>query len=201
MDTQSPSPQPATKPPFSPAFRARLIREMAAAAPPAAGEEQPSRDEKLRDMAELFDAFDPRDAAEAQLAAFAVAAIQAGMDSLTRAARPGMSDDTVTRLRTSAFAAGRTYAAILRMRRRVVRPEPAAAKPKPKTETQPRVTPADGHSSTGERHTHSHPMAAAAPVNAASSRTVPAQPRATELAGTVRNEATKHEPAVLEETG
>jgi hypothetical protein len=73
---------------------------------------------------ELLQALAPCDPAEAQLAAIGVAAALASMDSFMRAARPGLSEDTVTRLRGNALAAGRTYAAVQRRLRK--RPEPVA---------------------------------------------------------------------------
>jgi hypothetical protein len=58
------------------------------------------------------------------------------MDNFARAARPGMSDDTVTRLRGSGLAAGRAYAAWARLlcnrRSAAQQPQPpAAAAPRP----------------------------------------------------------------------
>ena len=57
----------------------------------------------------LFEAMQPADAAEAALAARAIAAHAAAMDGFARAARPGLSDETVIKLRTNALAAGRVY--------------------------------------------------------------------------------------------
>ena len=86
---------------------------------------------------ELFEALDPRDPAEAQLAAIAVAAAQSAMDGFARAARPGVSDGTAMRLRGSALAAGRAYATALRYLRK---PQAMAAQPaKP---ARSRATPA-----------------------------------------------------------
>jgi hypothetical protein len=70
---------------------------------------------------------DPRDPAEAQLAAIAIAAAQSAMDNFARAAQPGLADDTAIRLRSSALTAGRTYAATLRMLRKRA-PQPAATR-------------------------------------------------------------------------
>ena len=64
----------------------------------------------------MFEAFQPADALEAVQAANAVAAGLAAMDSFTRAARPGLSDQTVTRLRSSALAAGRVFDVAVRAR-------------------------------------------------------------------------------------
>lgn len=86
---------------------------------------------------ELFEALDPRDPADAQLAAIAVAAAQSAMDNFARAARPGVSDETAVRLRGSALAAGRAYATALRYLRK---PQAMAAQPaKP---ARSRATPA-----------------------------------------------------------
>ena len=64
----------------------------------------------------MFEAFQPRDAIEAMAAARAVAAHHAAMDSFTRAAQPGVSDEKVIRLRANALAAGRSVEAALRAR-------------------------------------------------------------------------------------
>ena len=90
---------------------------------------------------ELFEALDPRDPADAQLAAIAVAAAQSAMDNFARAARPGVSDETAVRLRGSALAAGRAYATALRYLRK---PQAMAAQPaKP---ARSRATPASAPS-------------------------------------------------------
>ena len=64
----------------------------------------------------MFEAFQPADALEAVQAANAVAAGLAAMDSFARAARPGLSDETVMRLRTNALATGRVFDAAVRAR-------------------------------------------------------------------------------------
>jgi hypothetical protein len=108
----TPSPISSGGPP-SRMFTTRLLKALAAATPgdaddPAAlGEDQ----EAAR---ELLDSLNPCDAADAMLAAIAVAAAQSAMDGFARAARPGLSDETVVRLRSNALAAGRTYAAMRR---------------------------------------------------------------------------------------
>jgi hypothetical protein len=68
-----------------------------------------------RDLARvLFDAFEPRNAIEAVLAARAVAAHHASMDAYTRAAEPDISDEKCIRLRNSAIAVSRSFDAALR---------------------------------------------------------------------------------------
>jgi hypothetical protein len=103
-----------------------LLKALAATLPAGITELAP-RDEQLEVMRELLEGFDPRDGADAQLAAIAIAAAYAAMDGFARAAKPGMSHDTVVKLRTSALAAARTYATTLQTLRR---PEPAPRPPK-----------------------------------------------------------------------
>lgn len=105
-----------------------------------------------RDLARiLFEAFKPRDAVQAMLAARAVAAHHATMNGFARAAAPGMSDETVIRLRANAIAASRSFDAVLRTldKRRKEAAEPAsppvtgverrqtAAQPAPQPAPQP----------------------------------------------------------------
>ncbi len=86
-----------------------------------------------RAAGQLFEALDPRDAADAQLAAIAVAAAQAAMDGFARAARPGTSDEAAVRLRSGALAAGRAYATALRyLRKRQSDAAPVKPAPKPR---------------------------------------------------------------------
>jgi len=92
-----------------------------------------ARSEVWRTTCELFHSLDPQDPADAQLAAIAVAAAQSAMDNFARAARPGVSDAMVLRLRGSALAAARTYAATLRHLRK---------RPATKEETGPIAPPA-----------------------------------------------------------
>src|SRR4051812_4009379 len=101
---------------LSPRLLDRLLRGLAAALPSA---------EDLDAAEELFFAMQPRDAVEAAAAVRAVAAHFASMDMYARAARAGMSDDTVLKLRASANTCSRTVDAALRGRRR--RTEPADA--------------------------------------------------------------------------
>ncbi|HET7879857.1 MAG TPA: hypothetical protein VFL55_03155 [Acetobacteraceae bacterium] len=91
---------------------------------------------------QLLQALDPRDAAEAQLAAIAVAAAQAAMDGFGRAACPGVSNETAVRLRSSALAAGRAYATALRyLRKRRADEGTAKAAPAPRPRRSPSVRP------------------------------------------------------------
>jgi hypothetical protein len=130
MDIQTPAhtpPRSAGSPGQpSPNFIAHLMQALGAAT-----------DQQRDATRELFEALDPRDPADAQLAAIAVAAAQSAMDNFARAARPGVSDETAVRLRGSALAAGRAYATALRYLRK---PQAMAAQPaKP---ARSRATPA-----------------------------------------------------------
>ena len=109
MDTQAASPA---------SFNTRLLRTLAAAIP---GADTDAHEEAAQ---ELLASLNPRDPAEAQLAAIAIAAAQAAMDNFARAARPGVSDETALRLRGSALAAGRAYASALRYLRKPPAPAP-----------------------------------------------------------------------------
>jgi hypothetical protein len=60
-----------------------------------------------------FADFSPSDAAEAQLAAFAIAAMMGAVDSLARAALPGVGGESTGRLRGNALAAARFYKSTL----------------------------------------------------------------------------------------
>jgi hypothetical protein len=151
MDIQTPDHTPArsagnpAQP--SPNFIAHLMQTLDAATPGAA------TDEHQDATRELFSSLNPRDPAEAQLAAIAVAAAQSAMDNFARAARPGISDDTAMRLRGSALAAGRTYATALRYLRKpqAVAPQPARpARSKASPAAAPQPPPAEPTSETQE---------------------------------------------------
>jgi hypothetical protein len=105
----------------------RLLKALDATAPAGATDSQADRDENRRATRELFESLDPRDPAEAQLAAIAIAAAQSAMDNFARAAQPGVADEAAIRLRSSALTAGRTYAAALRTFRKRA-PQPAATR-------------------------------------------------------------------------
>jgi hypothetical protein len=123
--------------PLSRALIQRLLKALDATVPAGVTASQADRDENRQATRELFESLDPRDPAEAQLAAIAIAAAQSAMDNFARAARPGVSDETAIRLRGSALTAGRTYAAALRTLRKRV-PQPAAAR---KATAAPRPAP------------------------------------------------------------
>src|SRR5271165_2080836 len=136
MDMQTPDHASLTSPaaPLSRAVSRHLHQALAAAVPAGPDDSQATRDETRQAVRELFDALQPGDAADAQLAALAVAAAQAALDGFARAARPGTSDDTATRLRGSALAAGRAYATWKRdLRKR----QPAAEQPTPAPAPKP----------------------------------------------------------------
>jgi hypothetical protein len=69
---------------------ARLLKALDATAPAGATDSQADRDENRRATRELFESLDPRDPAEAQLAAIAIAAAQSAMDNFARAAQPAL---------------------------------------------------------------------------------------------------------------
>jgi len=97
--------------PLDARFVALLLDTMLKTVPGENGQDDTAR----RDFARiLFAAFKPSDAIEAALAARAVAAHFAAMDSYARAASPGTSDEKVLRLRGNAFAASRSFDAVLR---------------------------------------------------------------------------------------
>ncbi len=146
MDMQAPDhpPNAANGGALSRAFAARMLKELSAATSAGAADSEADRDENRQTTRELFASLNPRDAAEAQLAAIAIAAAQSAMDNFARAAQPGVADDAAIRLRGSALTAGRTYAAALRtLRKRQSEPaatrRPAAA---PKPAAVPRPAPA-----------------------------------------------------------
>jgi hypothetical protein len=134
-----------TEPLFA-SFVAMLIDTLTAMVPGAATDALTS--EKRREIARLlFDAFQPRNAIEAMLATRAIAAHHACMDNFIRAAKPGMSDTSVMRLRGNALAAGRSFDAVLRGLRKpraqevVERAKPAVAdRPRPAAQPAPRPT-------------------------------------------------------------
>jgi hypothetical protein len=152
MDMQTPdhTPSPtATTGPLSNSFATRMLNALAATMPGASTDDADARSEMWHTTCELFRSLDPQDPADAQLAAIAVAAAQSAMDNFARAARPDLSDATVLRLRGSALAAARTYAATLRhLRKRPATREetrpvapPAPAPKAPVEEPTPEVPP------------------------------------------------------------
>lgn len=157
MDMQTPDhastpfPTSSSGPP-SRMFSRRLLKILAAATP--GDDDGPTALAEQRETTqELFDSLNPRDPADAMLAAIAVAAAQSAMDNFARAARPGMSDETVMRLRSNALAVGRAYATAHRYFRKpqtVAAPSaksvgtkaPQVSAPKPPPE-EPVVKPAE----------------------------------------------------------
>ena len=144
MDVQGPDHQPNAANgggPLSAHSHQRVLKELDAALPAGATDSPADRDENRQATRELFESLDPRDPAEAQLAAIAIAAAQSAMDNFARAARPGVADEAAIRLRSSALTAGRTYAAALRTLRKRA-PEPAATRAGGRTQAGTRRGPA-----------------------------------------------------------
>jgi hypothetical protein len=123
MDIETTIHTPATQLPAD--FTQHLMQALAATVP-GDGDTTAAQ----RAARQLFESLAPHDPADAQLAAIAVAAAQAAMDGFARAARPGVSDETAVRLRSSALAAGRAYATTVRyLRKRQADAAPAKATP------------------------------------------------------------------------
>jgi hypothetical protein len=137
-DPSTADPDPAT----SAIGHKRLMQALAATMPVDRASDPQGWAEQWDTTRGTFDALAPRDPAEAALAAFAVAALQGAMDSLARAARPAISDDTAARLRGGALAAGRVYHAIFRTLRKsqaaTARATKPAAKPAPAAPLAPK---------------------------------------------------------------
>ena len=99
------------------------------------------RARKLASAQRQFAAFQPTDEADAQEAVAAIAAMQGAMDSLARAARPGVGGETAGRLRSNALSAIRHYSTTLKNARKRNQPEarhaaPGAKDPEPATPPQ-----------------------------------------------------------------
>ncbi len=131
-----------------PAYLALLIDALARTVPADTDQSAAAREASLAEARMLFEAWQPADAMEAALAARAVAAHFAAMDSFARAAKPGVSDETVIRLRGNAIAAGRVFDRQLRAFRRQRQPAPARTPghnvPAAATRTPPRRSAAAG---------------------------------------------------------
>src|SRR5579863_5466644 len=98
---------------------------------PASQADTPERRAKtLADARREFAAFNPLDAADARLAAFAIADMLGAVDSLERAAKPGVGGETAGRLRGNALAAARFYKSTLHALRKRSQPD---AEPLPST--------------------------------------------------------------------
>jgi hypothetical protein len=122
MDMQAPDIAIEAPVGLSPAVLNCLLRQLVAALP-ADGLAPEVAAENAEAAREMFFAMRPGDAAEAAAAVSAVAAHFAAMDQFARAARPGLTDETVLRLRAGANACSRAVVAALRALRRI----PAAA--------------------------------------------------------------------------
>jgi hypothetical protein len=122
------------------AFIALLIEALAKTMP--AGTGVADREACLSTARALLDAYRPADAKEAALAARAIAAHFAAMDSFARAARPGISDDTAIRLRGSAIAASRQSDALTRPRQQPRQPAANEVVPRSTGATADLVMPA-----------------------------------------------------------
>jgi hypothetical protein len=108
MDVHSPDHLPARpKQPPSAALVRRLLNALVAAIPPSMRDDAATPEEDRAIALELFEAYEPHDAAEAQRAVLSIATGFSSLDSLTRAAQPGVSAETATRLRASGLAAER----------------------------------------------------------------------------------------------
>jgi hypothetical protein len=142
MATPAPhhQPNPADEP-FARVFAKRLLKTLAAAMPNDPSDDAPTREENQQAMHALFTSLNPRDPAEAQLAAIAIAAASSAMDNFVRAIQPGVSNDMALRLRGNALNAGRTYSAMLRTLRGT-QPRQAAARPAPVAAPEPPPRPA-----------------------------------------------------------
>ena len=124
----------ATTPPTSDAFHTTLMKALGAAIPDTGKDDWAGKWDNAR---EQFAAFNPQNAAEAQLAAFAIAAMEGAMDNLQRATQPDLSAEKAGRLRGSALAAGRFYFSVYRTLRKS-----AATKPERPASSAPPAQPA-----------------------------------------------------------
>jgi hypothetical protein len=112
------------------AFLTLLIDMLAKTVPADEGQAGTAREAGLTIARTLLEAWQPADAMEAALAARAIAAYLAAMDSFARAAKPGLSDEKAIRLRCNAIAAGRVFDNLLRTFRR--QRQPVRAEPQPR---------------------------------------------------------------------
>jgi len=135
MDMQAPD-----TPPPSP-FADILHTTLAATLPTSAADTPETRAQRQSSAHAQFAAFDPADAAEAQLAAFAIATMQGAINNLERAAQPGMGAETAARLRGNALAAGRFYASTLSNIRKARQQATAAAAKEPEPKPPPEEIP------------------------------------------------------------
>lgn len=117
-----------------------LLRSLYAALPSDGGDAEVTAENQETARA-MFFALQPRDPAAAAAAVRAVAAHFACMDLYARAARPGLSDETVMRLRSTANATARGC----EVTQRVPQAAPATAPEKRKATQQPKPEPAPHH--------------------------------------------------------
>jgi hypothetical protein len=114
---------------------------LASTLPTAPDDVPETRARKLAAARRQFAAFHPGDDAEAQAAAMAVAIMLGAVDSLVRAARPGIGSETAGRLRGNALTAARFYTATLDKLRK--RQQQAAGTAAPKGKAIEPATPSD----------------------------------------------------------
>ena len=122
----------AQSPQLDPSLVAGLLDHLAKMVPAEQDDSEAGHARRREAARMLFEAMQPRDALEAALAARAVAAHYAAMDSYARAARPGTSDENAIRLRNSANAGSRSFDTALRTleKRRAPPPRPRAETPR-----------------------------------------------------------------------
>jgi hypothetical protein len=108
----------------NPAFLALLIDALAKTIPADPDQNPATREAGLAMARTLLEAWRPADTMEAALAARAIAAHLAAMDSFARAAKPGTSDEKAVRLRVNALAAGRMFDRQFQICRRQRQPAP-----------------------------------------------------------------------------
>ena len=110
---------------------------------PASQAPTPERRAKiLADARREFAAFNPLDAADARLAAFAIADMLGAVDSLERAAKSGVGGESTGRLRGNALAAARFYKATLNDMRKRRQPN-AEPQPRARASRKPEPPPED----------------------------------------------------------
>lgn len=101
-----------------PAFADVLEFTLATTLPASPDDTPDTQARRLASAQRQFAAFHPASEAEAQEAAAAVALMMGAIDSLARAAKPGLGGDTAGRLRSNALSAIRFYATTLKNARK-----------------------------------------------------------------------------------
>ena len=123
MDMQSPDQDIPTPTDFADIFEFTLVPAL-----PTSQDDTPdTQARRLASAHRQFAAFHPTNEAEAQEAAAAVALMLSAVDSLARAAKPGVGGETAGRLRSNALSAIRFYAATLKNARKRAQAQAAAA--------------------------------------------------------------------------